>query len=715
MRPLMVISIGSVPAIVALVSCGGGRGSTNASAGGGGLSGGASDGGVDPDVHFSFDASTTCGAAQTCASVKAGCGPIGDGCGGLLQCGTCVAPDTCGGGGTPSNCGGDSGCVPTTCAKLGFDCGPAGDGCGGLLHCGTCAAPDVCGGEGVASVCGHTSTCKPTTCATLGFDCGPAGDGCGGLLDCGACAAPQTCGGGGTPGVCGGFNACVPKTCASLGADCGPVADGCGGLLQCGSCGQPDTCGGAGVPSACGAGALDAGACTNLCLQQVACDGGATTTVTGVVRAPNGVDPLYNALVYVPNAPVAPFPAGVSCDQCGAEASGSPLVSATTGPDGTFTLQDVPAGQSIPLVIQIGRWRRQVVIPAVAACADTPVPPSLTRLPRNKGEGDIPLMAFSTGSVDALECVFRKIGVDDVEFTLPASLGGGGRINLFNANGAGVGPGTPPASQLWSSAAVLDQYDMVLFPCEGGQILKPVGAQQNLIQYVNAGGRVFTTHYSYVWLFNIAPFSGSASFGVNQSPLPNLVGYLDTAFPKGQAFAQWLVNVGASTTYGRIPLQTIRHDVDAVVAPSQLWISADPAVSTDAVMHYTFNTPVGAPAAQQCGRVLFDDFHVEDAQTSGLTFPAECSGGPMTPQGKGARVHDLRPEARASRPTSRPRPCARPAPAPSRTRRAASPATAAAASSSAAPAPSGRPAAAAARRAPAGGCPARRAPAPRRT
>ena len=38
----------------------------------------------------------------------------------------------------------------------------------------------------------------------------------------------------------------------------------------------------------------------------------------------------------------------------------------------------------------------------------------------------------------------------------------------------------------------------------------------------------------------------------------------------------------------------------------------DDAQIGDVLMHYTFNTPVGAAAANQCGRVLFDDFHVEN-------------------------------------------------------------------------------------------------------
>src|SRR5271154_493497 len=112
--------------------------------------------------------------------------------------------------------------------------------------------------------------------------------------------------------------------------------------------------------------------CTGLCLQQVSCTGGGTTSISGTVYAPNGTDPLPNVLVYVPNAPVQPFPPGVSCDNCQSSlVTGSPLVTATTGSDGTFTISNMPVGTNIPLVIQNGRWRRQVVIPSVTACANT--------------------------------------------------------------------------------------------------------------------------------------------------------------------------------------------------------------------------------------------------------------------------------------------------------------------------------------------------------
>src|SRR5262249_2430592 len=145
----------------------------------------------------------------------------------------------------------------------------------------------------------------------LSADCGQVADGCGNLTpSCGTCVAPHICGGGG-PNVCGGGNGnpnCVPQTCQTLSANCGPVADGCGGLIaSCGSCALPSVGGGDGTPNVCSNGGMS---CVNFCLQQVACGGGATTTLTGTVHAPSGWLPLPGALVYVPNGSTS-FPYGV--------------------------------------------------------------------------------------------------------------------------------------------------------------------------------------------------------------------------------------------------------------------------------------------------------------------------------------------------------------------------------------------------------------------
>lgn len=146
-----------------------------------------------------------------------------------------------------------------TCATLGYNCGLAGDGCGNILDCGTCTAPQYCGGSGYGRCGGNGPildsgpSCDPLTCARLDSNCGLAPDGCGGVLDCGTCTSPLQCGAGGTPFQCGNpdAGACVPLTCSSQGIECGEAADGCGNLVMCGSCTAPETCGGI-HPGKCG-------------------------------------------------------------------------------------------------------------------------------------------------------------------------------------------------------------------------------------------------------------------------------------------------------------------------------------------------------------------------------------------------------------------------------------------------------------------------------
>ena len=62
---------------------------------------------------------------------------VADGCGNLLQCGTCsIVGESCGGGGTASVCGAPT-CTPKTAADCGSNnCGFIADGCGGTVACG---------------------------------------------------------------------------------------------------------------------------------------------------------------------------------------------------------------------------------------------------------------------------------------------------------------------------------------------------------------------------------------------------------------------------------------------------------------------------------------------------------------------------------------------------------------------------------------------------
>lgn len=378
--------------------------------------------------------------------------------------------------------------------------------------------------------------------------------------------------------------------------------------------------------------AVDAWTCVGLQCRQMICPDGRQTSVSGIVTTPsaNYGDPIYNALVYVPNSPVEPFSAGVSCDRCGAVASGSPIAATLSGADGHFVLTNVPVGDAIPIVIQVGRWRRQFTLPTVEPCTDNPLPAGLTHLPQNHLQGDIPRIAIATGAVDPLECLLRKIGIDDSEFTAPS---GEGRVHVYTSNGASMTAGAAGAAgaaasagELWGKTGSLEKYDIVLLPCEGLPIPKPASALKAIIDYTAAGGRVFTTHYGYEWIEGApSPFSSTALWADDEGVVPDpLAVDVNTSFPKGAAMSEWLSDQGVLNAMGQLSLEGSRRDATQTRGASVPWLTSP---APESLQEYTFNTPVNAPATQQCGRVAYSDFHVTLdglSSTTLATFPDEC-------------------------------------------------------------------------------------------
>jgi hypothetical protein len=374
------------------------------------------------------------------------------------------------------------------------------------------------------------------------------------------------------------------------------------------------------------------------------CPGGGSTTISGTVYAPSGTLPLYNVMVYVPSAPLEPLSAGATC---ACEVSGAPVAAAITDTAGRFTLVNPPVGTNIPLVVQVGKWRRQFTLDSVTECADTAVPDQTLRLPARQSEGDIPRIAVTTGNADALECLVRKLGIDASEFTPPS---GSGHINYFAGEGGtdryvdamNDGADFPDAEQLWSSLDTLRPYDVVLLSCEGDEGFddnKPDEAFQALFDYTNLGGRVFASHWHQIWLQRgPEPFPDIAEF-VDEDDLDEITADVVTSFPKGAALADWLVNVGASSQRGRIELTGTQHTVEAENPDyAQRWIATtDP----QTVQYLSANTPFGAPAEQQCGRVILSDIHVTGSEDEGrdvsdddLEFPEGCTTTDLSPQEK---------------------------------------------------------------------------------
>jgi hypothetical protein len=419
----------------------------------------------------------------------------------------------------------------------------------------------------------------------------------------------------------------------------------------------------------------------------VSCSGG-TTSISGVVYDPAGKNPLYNIAVYVPGAPLEALPKGVltGSDACSCSAlfkSGA-VVSTTTGVDGSFKLTNAPVGMGVPLVLQVGKWRRLVNI-NTTQCQDNPQPDKSLTLPSTVAAGDtndnIPDIAVSTGSADTLECLMERIGLPTSEYVAGPG-GGGGHVHVYSGGtgggggrgGGGVGTqemppmmGAPASDMnLWSSQDQLMPYDITLLSCEGGETYNanpPV-----LESYLNAGGRVFASHFHYAWfagpIGTMQNYTAPADWGTNLAawtPGSNgmnsgaIGGIIDTtlngstmAFPKGVALQQWLTNVGA-LGQGGVPageLSIFQPRFNAVVSaantPSQPWITSDQMSGMPGqTMYFSFDTPVNAPAGANgqpayCGRAVFSDLHVagDPSTMDNPPPPGGCSTGDLSPQEK---------------------------------------------------------------------------------
>jgi hypothetical protein len=200
----------------------------------------------------------------------------------------------------------------------------------------------------------------------------------------------------------------------------------------------------------------------------------------------------------------------------------------------------------------------------------------------------------------------------------------------------------------------MNQYDLVILACEGYEENNQA-SWAKLGAYTGAGGRVFTTDFAYNWMVNSggptnAAYQGVASWNPGQDPGGSpQTGILDlVSNPKGQAFKQWLEIVGVSAPgSSQVSLSPVFHNSDGVIAPTQQWLYD----GASTPVHFTFNTPVGAQPASQCGRMVYSDWHADNLNfggayascpfiqpgptpylSHGMNFPSECDTNPMTPQ-----------------------------------------------------------------------------------
>ncbi len=381
-----------------------------------------------------------------------------------------------------------------------------------------------------------------------------------------------------------------------------------------------------------------------------ACD----TRVTGKVYDPSGASPTAGANnlplpgigVFQAAGALTTFSNGVACDTCTSLESPS-ITKAVTDATGTFTLTNVAPSPNARIVVQSGRWRRQVTM-NVPACQTTTVPAGTLRMPKNRTEGDIPKTALVLGDQETLECMFRKMGVDATEIGPRTGAADAKRIQLWQTNGMTTSPAAPAITGLVNSTTVLNEYNALIWDCDGGPAISgsysdnATAAQMaNLQTYTNVGGRMFVDHFPGDLIRNgPAPNNTVATWtSIPQSGIPTYLtgpkrGKVLGGAPANQLLYDWLEGTAnAMTDYGAPYIrvdQPRRHAVTPDPTKTVQWIRGESSNNWasnpggDISYSFSFETPVNQPNCGVVGgrgRVIYNGMHVSGTRHTGGGFP----------------------------------------------------------------------------------------------
>jgi hypothetical protein len=396
------------------------------------------------------------------------------------------------------------------------------------------------------------------------------------------------------------------------------------------------------------------------------CSGGAATTISGVVKAPNGVDPISDALVYVP-ASSGQLSPGVSCDLC-VQPVDSLAAHTQSNADGSFTLDisSLPQTSQLPFTISKGRFRRATTLAAITPCVDNPIGAPNSVLPGKSAPGDdIPKIAVATGSKDALDVVLAGMGLDTTlgydcyqNQATPVSKPTSSCEKRLAAQGANA----PQLADLLKNETMLEQYNMLFISCALGRFAALSAADQativsNLQTWVGKGGRLFAVDRAYDYVAQSFPtevtFVGgtavnAANVGVGSASSPATY----SGRVNDTTLAEWLTAVGALQS-GQNTISLTGYLTQWSVVQSLPMSSSDEVDATNAQITLNSMTTTGTypqtvkfdvppDSKSACGRVVFSSYHTLGEATSTALTPQEqileylmfeagaCLGAPIT-------------------------------------------------------------------------------------
>lgn len=364
---------------------------------------------------------------------------------------------------------------------------------------------------------------------------------------------------------------------------------------------------------------------------------GEETDISGTVLAPNGKDPVPGATVFIPAQVPEVFPPLVACEVCGHLGSTNNLWQTTTGADGKFTLKQVCPKQR-PIVFQNGRFRRLIYVD-VPPKTQVTLPPDKTRLPqRNKEfqkEDAIPKIAVATGDFDKMECVLRKIGLPD------------GTFDLYEDAVSRKSPTPLPSfKDLVNNLQKMKTYNIIFINCTANTFeseLTKTLVRQNITDYVQSGGRLYVTDWSYDWIEQVEGFSPFIDFEPGASgtaPEPHNAAALGadglqiSATIKDPVLSAWLANFPGAINTGSSHIEHFLIDwvmMHKLGTETKLWVEGQVRSQQGDIvgtkpLTVTFNF-------KNCGKILYTSYHTEGRESEILPepYPNYCNT-TMSPQ-----------------------------------------------------------------------------------
>ena len=322
-----------------------------------------------------------------------------------------------------------------------------------------------------------------------------------------------------------------------------------------------------------------------------------SVTFEGTVLAPNGVLPLSNALVYVTAQKPAAIPEGAYCDECVTLPDGTFAMSAA---DGTYSFTtDMQKGPAF-IVVQKGQFRRVRPV-TIDKEGKLSIPKDDTTIPGKldvaKGD-DIPKMVVLKDSTDfdRIDDSLSKLGIAGIEVRTDRSL--------------------------LQNKAELMKYHVVFVPCgnQADPITTDATAQQNMNEFVQAGGKLYVTDWSYEFVRQ--PFPGYLSWQGETATLGSAASGNEWDAPAtaaDQGLADWLTATGDASfsvkgNWTKLTSINTQAGLDekgaSVVVTPKVWVTAQNGASSAA-------TPTTVSFQNKCGRVLFSTYHTESGVGGG--------------------------------------------------------------------------------------------------